>query len=95
MSAAQLPAFDLFWEPAVGEYVTVRQCARHGVKPIDEHPLLVKRIDVVSGIRMFTCETTGPITYRTTRDGKRRPQHPAWQSFFQAQELLPTEGASR
>lgn len=93
MSAIHSQTFDLFWEPGIGELVMVRPSARHGVKPFDEHPLLVRRVDEVDGIRMFTCETTGPVTYRTTRDGKRLPQHPSWQSFFRAQELLPTECA--
>lgn len=82
-------SLDLFWEPELGTLVLLKPHARHGVKPFDEHPLLVKQSHDIDGFRMFTCETTGPIEYRTTRNGQRLPSHVRWHCFQLAEDLIP------
>ena len=80
---------DLFWEPGLKDLVRTRPSARCGVKPFDEHPLLVLRRDEVDGLPVFTCETTGPIERKTTRTGRIVDSHVSWQGFYTADQLEP------
>lgn len=86
---------DLFWEPAIGDMVTLKPASRIGVTAFDKYPLVVKRFDDIDGFRLFTCETTGPVTTRTTKSGRKLQEHPCWLSFFQATELMPTADQSK
>ena len=38
---------------------------------------------------LFTCETTGPVTRKTRRNGSTYTEFPQWQGFYEAGELEP------
>lgn len=80
---------DLFWEPAIGDLVMLRPHARTGVRAEDEHPLRVRKVTELSGVRVFDCETTGPVTRRTLATGRVVDDTPRWSCFKTADDLLP------
>lgn len=58
---------------------------------IDEHPLLVRKASDINGARLFSCETTGPVTSRRLANGRIVTSHPRWTCFKTAAELLPAD----
>lgn len=80
---------DLFWEPKPTDMVRLKPAARVGVRPFDDHPLRVLSFSDIGGIRLFTCETTGPIRECVTRSGRTVTERPSWHGFFQADQLTP------
>lgn len=80
---------DLFWEPALKSLVRIKPSQKIGVSPFDDYPLLVKRADVIDGIQIFTVETTGPLRKRVTKNERVLYEHPCWQTFFTADQLIP------
>ena len=79
------------WEPGIGSRVRARR--KCGIGPFDNFPLLVKKRDVVASkggdVVLFTCETTGPVTRKTRRNGSTYTEFPQWQGFYEAGELEP------
>ena len=94
MIAHASPPPDLFWEPAVGSLVMLRPAARTGVAAEDEHPLLVREASDISGARIFSCETTGPVTARRLSNGRIGTTRPTWTCFMRADDLIPYNGDS-
>lgn len=80
-------ADQAMWEPNLGG--RVRALKKCGIGPFDDFPLLVKKRNVVDGVVVFTCETTGPVTRKTRRNGSSYTEYPQWQGFYEAGELEP------
>ena len=80
---------DLFWEPELKSLVRIKPSQKIGVGPFDDYPLLVKRADSIDGVRIFTVETTGPLRKRVTKSERVLYEHPCWQTFFTADQLMP------
>jgi hypothetical protein len=84
---------DLFWTPAVGDLVQTRPSARVGVTAFDDHPMVVRAVDQLAGVELISCESTGPVTQHTDRNGRVRESHPRWTTFKTVDELQPVEVA--
>jgi hypothetical protein len=80
---------DLFWEPALGDLVMVRPCARCGVRAFDEYPLKVTKRSLVQDTPVFDCQTTGPVTTRLSSTGRQLTSHPCWTGYYTAEQILP------
>lgn len=87
-------SFDLFWVPQPGNLVRAKPCAKRGIRPFDDHPLMVKRVHDVDGIRVFACQTTGPLQVRTLLNGRKMQSTPMWEGYYFDGELIPIEGGA-
>lgn len=91
-----MSATDLFWEPAVGEKVRIRQSAmwRHrGVIGSDgPHTVISDAGSIESNgefFRMFWITRDGPISYRTDAKGRRHEIKPSSQTPVCLQDIEP------
>lgn len=84
---------DLFWQPSVGDLVQTRSSARVGVTAFDDPPMVVRAVDQIGGVELFSCESTGPVTQRIASNGRVSLSHPCWTTFKTIEDIQPAEAA--
>lgn len=87
---------DLFWEPAVGDKVRIRQSAmwRHrGITGSDGPHTVIKDAGTIESagvpFRMFWITRDGPVTHRVDAKGRRQEIRPTSQSPVCLDEIEP------